>query len=177
MRKPIVLFLAFFTFVVGVVECSDVSLPKTGQTSTYGADDDGMLQKGITWPSPRFVDNGNDTMTDRLTGLVWEKSPSGTSGVWTTAISYCENLSLGGYTDWRLPNRKELLSLVNYGQSSPANWLNSQGFTNVQASYYWSSTTNAAASAQAWIVFMNEGHVSARGKTDNYYVWAVRGGQ
>ena len=48
-----------------------VMLPKTGQTTSYAAGDDGALQKGVASPNPRFTDNGNGTVTDNLTGLIW----------------------------------------------------------------------------------------------------------
>ncbi len=49
-------------------------VPKTGQTTSYATGDDGILQKGVVWPIPRFKDNNNGTVTDNLTGLIWLKN-------------------------------------------------------------------------------------------------------
>lgn len=162
-------------------ECRGIiDLPKTGQTSSEAAGDDGNLQKGVAWPFPRFTDNG-DTITDNLTGLMWDKTGNrfGTS-TWEQALIDCNGLDLGGHTDWRLPNRKELRSLVNYEEPDQATWLNAIGtfaFDNVQADYYWSSTTRVLMDTAAWYVSMNRGEVTYNGKTVDAYVLAVQAGQ
>lgn len=153
-----------------------VSLPKTGQTYPYYMGDDGELEKGISWPSPRFLDNGNDTVTDNLTGLIWERSPSRTARTWDDAVAYANDLTIDEYSDWRLPNKNELRSLINYGRGNIANWLGQQGFSNVQDNIYWSSTTYAPGTGNAWVVNMEMGHVVYYDKISSHYVWAVRGG-
>jgi hypothetical protein len=155
-----------------------VGLPKTGQTIINTPWDDGYYQKGIAWSSPRFVDNLNGTVTDNLTGLVWEQAPLSIKKTWADALIYCNDLALGPYNDWRLPNVLELESLVNVGESSQATWLTSQGFTNIQtSSYYWSSTSYPPTTNFARLVHMGGGHFSADTVAWTYYVWAVRGGQ
>jgi len=137
------------------------------------------LQKGVTWPSPRFsVDGTGNCITDNLTGLMWVKSPDSTRRTWQQALDYANGLTLCGYSDWRLPNRKELRSLVNYEQSDSAIWLNTQGFSNVQSYSYWSSTTHASYTSSARFVYMISGYVSFDSKTTGYYyVLPVRAGQ
>lgn len=81
------------------------------------------------------------------------------------------------HTDWRLPNVNELESLVNAEQANSADWLNGQGFANVQANWYWSSSTSANGSDGAWFVSMWDGLVGNINKSYNYYVWPVRAGQ
>ena len=71
----------------------------------------------------------------------------------------------------------ELESLINAGETDTAAWLNGQGFTDVQAVYYWSSTTYAPFTAHAWYVSMINGHVINNNKTSSNYVLAVRSGQ
>ncbi|MEK6545698.1 MAG: DUF1566 domain-containing protein, partial [Nitrospinota bacterium] len=94
-----------------------------------------------------------DCVTDNLTGLMWVKSPDSTTRTWADALTYANNLSLCGYSDWRLPNINELESLINAEQSNIASWLNTQGFSfNLQALYYWSSTTYANYTGYAWYV-------------------------
>ena len=106
---------------------SRAPVAKTGQTTLSATGDDGDLEKGVAWPSPRFTDNGNGTVTDNLTGLIWLKNANA-DGVktWANALSYCNSLASGlaGLSDgsvagdWRLPNVKELHSLIDYGRWS-----------------------------------------------------------
>jgi pimeloyl-ACP methyl ester carboxylesterase len=182
--------LMFIMF--GVAFAGTVNLPKTGQTTCYdtngnvipcpGTGQDGANQAGVAPPSPRFQVNG-DCVTDNLTGLMWAKNanlPNGTR-TWYQAIDFCNDLNLCGYTDWRLPSVNELESLINANEANSATWLNAQGFTNVQAFDYWSSTTFAYYPDFAWIVYMWSGFVYGDGKSNSYYygyyVWPVRGGQ
>lgn len=162
-----------------------VQLPVTVQTSSYGTNDDGALKKGVTWPSPRFTDNINGTVTDNLTGLIWLKNANCFGVQWTAALKDIGSLANGqcGLTDgstagqWRLPNVRELESLVNVGQSNTAAWLNVQGFSSVQSGHYWSSTTYAPSNGDAWYVNMSDGHVYWGNKAVSYYVWPVRSGK
>ena len=179
----IIIFLTSFAFA------GTVNLPKTGQTKCYdsagleipcaGTGQDGEIQAGVAWPEPIFTDNGDGTMTDNLTGLMWTKNgnlPNGTK-TWEQALDYCNNLTLAGYSDWRLPNVNELESLVNANEANIANWLNAQVFTDVQADYYWSSTTNAGFEKSAWSIYMQDGQVYSYKKSNKNYVWSVRAGQ
>lgn len=178
-----------------------VNLPRTGQTTPYETGDDGDLQKGVAWPSPRFtanVDNNGDgdctdpretcdgTVTDNLTGLVWLKNANcGGANNWNDALAYCNTLANGscGLTDgsvagdWHLPNIAELESLINAEESSPATWLNNQGFSSVQSPNYWSATTIASFTDYAWSVDMYYGYRNVGNKFSYYYVWPVRAGQ
>jgi len=126
---------------------------------------------GVAWPSPRFTDNSNETVTDNLTGLVWAKSPLANTASWTIALSNTDNLTLGGHDDWRLPNINELESLVNAQEPHQATWLNTQGFTNVLSNYYWSSTTLTQDTTRAFYVPMGNGriHYSNYAKSDSLY--------
>ncbi|KJU86467.1 protein containing DUF1566 [Candidatus Magnetobacterium bavaricum] len=155
-------------------------LPKTGQTASYSTGDDGALQRGVAWPSPRFT-AGTNTVTDNLTGLMWTKDanlPASTK-TWQQALDYVASMNNGagtyGYTDWRLPNRKELFSLLDratYNPSLPTG----HPFTNVQSDVYWSSTSCAGIASGAWVVHMSGGTVYAPDKSYVSYVWPVRSG-
>ncbi len=160
--------------------------PKTGQTSSYYYWDDGGLQSGVAWPVPRFADNGDGSVTDDLTGLVWLKNPACFPAQnWDNALVSANTLTDGicGLTDgwpaggWRLPNRDELLSLVDYGRSNPA-LPTGHPFTSVQSGSYWSATTSVLYADSAWVVSMGNDFVSSSsGKVGNYNVWPVRSGQ
>lgn len=176
------IFNSAFSHAAGVVQ-----IPKTGQTVSYTAGDDGAQQKGLVWPSLRFMDNGDQTMTDMLTNLIWTKdgnSPGPAacafSKTWYGALMYVKCLNSNSYlgkSDWRLPNSAELMSLVNYGKSNTAGWLNAQGFSNVQANYYWSSSTVASSTNTAWSVDLLYGILYNYNKDNFNYVWPVRGEQ
>ena len=65
-----------------------------------------------------WTDNGDGTVTDMTTGVMWQQATEGSMN-WEAAISHCEALSLAGYDDWRLPNRRELRSIVDYSRYNP----------------------------------------------------------
>ena len=163
-------------------------------TEVEGEDGHASMRKGVAWPNPRFTDNGNGTVTDNLTGLIWlEDANAFGTRPWTNALTDCATLNSGehGLTDgsvegdWRLPNVQELHSLIDYGRDSPAlcntagtgQWTEGDPFTVVQSSGYWSSTTRAANTANAWYVYLMTGVVGNASKGGGSYVWQVRGGQ
>ena len=130
-----------------------------------------------------FTDNGNGTVSDSVTGLMWQKCSagqnndstcSGTSQTyqWQGAFAFCNGLSLAGHSDWRLPNVKELHSIVDDTVSKPA--INTTPFPNTESSSYWSSTTYASNPSSAWLVGFDAGGVGYYGKTDVGYVRCVR---
>ena len=168
-------------------------VPETGQSTSYAAGDDGDLEKGVTWPNPRFTDNVDGTITDNLTGLIWLKDADCFGQItWYEALSYSNGLGNGqcGLTDssstgdWRLPNLLELESLRDMQYYDPpisnavgtGKWTDGDPFTNLQSSYYWSSTSHVSSSAHAFFVVMRYGTVLYGSKDDWWYVWPVRGG-
>jgi len=171
----------------------------SGYTLVAGEDGYAGMQVGVALPNPRCTDNGNGTVRDNLTGLIWLKNanlPNATAS-WSTALSYVAELNTSGtmnghsagdtsnggthQTDWRLPNIRELLSLLDYGSDSPAiGWTGAGNqFTSLQStSYYWSSTTSHQSSGNAFRLSMARGETdSANTKSTLCYVWAVRGGR
>jgi len=185
--------------------------PATGQTTAYGPGSDGDVQAGGTLS---YTDNGDGTITDNVTGLMWEKKSADGSihnqdNVYTwsgasygstnimdgTVTTFLATLNSGGgfagHTDWRIPNYKELVSILNLEKSVPAV---SPAFNTACASgcpvtscsctksqVYWSSTTNRGNPGAAWGVNFLNGFVSAYAKWSNdypnlQYVRAVRGG-
>jgi hypothetical protein len=139
-----------------------------------------MWQKGVALPEPRFTDNGDDTVTDNLTGLMWTKNANmyGDTMNWQEALDYVttmNNVIIFGYDDWRLPNYRELFSLIDVENFDPA-LPSGHPFTNVQNGIYWSSTTYAGLTDNAWSVYVGDGIVSFGNKSVGYYVWPVRGG-
>jgi hypothetical protein len=120
---------------------------------------------------PYFI--GNETVIDQGTGLEWQKSDDGSPRNWESGLAYCENLSLKSKTDWRLPNIRELKSIVDdkryYPTIDPA-------FSS-RSSCYWSATTVADfPTANAWTVHFGNGDDIWYVKTSAYHVRCVRGG-
>jgi hypothetical protein len=199
MRRALLIFLSLVLALVGwsAVGAEDgfyvipaikmkgqyAPVPKTGQTSSYGTRDDGALHMGVASPSPRFTNNGNGTVTDKLSGLIWmENANAFGQRTWYQALSDANGLKSGDHGvndgsqtgDWRLPNRKELESLLDLASNAPA-LPAFHPFTGVQSNPYWSSTT-VVDSNSAWNVHFNLGGVYMTDKSTLYYVWCVRGG-
>ena len=160
-------------------------VPQTGQTTSYNLGDDGEFERGVEWPNPRFTDNGDGTVKDNLTGLIWLKHANCfDQRAWEEALSDCNGLSAGwcGLTDgssagdWRLPNHKELYSLTDAGSDNPT-LPSGHPFINVQSTNYWSSTTCVGSTVSAWYVEMGSGILGNFDKASQVYVWPVRGGQ
>ena len=188
----------------GTIATDTAPVAKTGQTICYnasgtvitctGTGQDGDKLKGVTWPNPRFTDNGDGTVTDNLTGLLWLKNGNCFGLInWNTALSNCNGLASGscGLTDgssagdWRLPNVKEFLSLIDWAYYDPAlsndagtgQWTSGDAFTIAATGPYWSSTTHVYQKYNAWMVYLGNGDVEYKSKGSSFYVWPVRGGQ
>jgi len=189
----------FFPVRGSSVESSLAKISQTGQTdltpiNNPPAGSDGALQQGIAWPAPRFsFDSSGNCITDQLTGLMWVRdlnTVSTTAVSWENALTVANGGNWCGYTDWRIPNINELASIINYGYSSPANWLmygsgdaanpacNGTCFVNVQAGGYWSSSSNTDSPTQAWHMNFSNANMGVAAKVlDNMiYMWPVRGG-
>ena len=124
--------------------------------------------------SGHWVINGDDTVTDTSTGLMWQQGGKSQMD-WEGAISYCEGLSLANYKDWRLPNSKELRSIADLSVYDPA--IDTAIFPDAASSNYWSATTDARYKSFAWGINCRYGNDYSYVKTTDYYVRAVRGGQ
>ena len=155
---------------------------RTWQSLSYAIGDDGWYHKGVLWSAGRFTNNGNGTVTDNLIGLIWLKNANCWGLLtWSQALTYANGLLNGqcGLTDgsspsdWRLPNIKEMLSLVDYDYDQPAMW-GWQFFDNVQSNIYWSSSTNANYTDYAWGVDLAHGTTGYSSKPNFLYVWPVR---
>jgi hypothetical protein len=169
---------------ITISDLPECQLKKTGQTKSYDVDgnevtdgsikDDGYYQKGVT---PSYTrDDAKEIVTDHITGLEWQDDAEAKTVTknWADAKSYCATLSLDG-SGWRLPSRKELVGLSDYGRINPA--INPT-FTNVASNNYWSSTTYAGNSGNAWYVdFSDGGQDNYNLKSYDFHVRCVRAGQ
>ena len=126
----------------------------------------------------RFVDNGDGTIIDKKTGLVWVKSPHTDLPdnfkkelTWKDAIQACKDLNFAGHKDWRLPTVEELASLVDYSKREPA--IDTKVFPDTKSSWYWSSTPLAGNDGVAWYVYFYGGGVDDGYKSSRHYVRPV----
>ena len=180
----------FFVWPVRLHKQGVVQIPKTGQVSSYKANDDGALQMGSPWPVPRFLDNNDGTVIDYLTGLIWTKdtkSPGppvcgpGEDKNWSTMFEYVKCLNANkylGFNDWRIPNRNELHSIIDFSKSGIV-FTEYPEFSNLTSFPWWTSTTNIRLPHNAWFSNLAGWMHSLGGKTatHGYYVLPVRGGQ
>jgi hypothetical protein len=176
------------------IECPPAGLPATGQTKCYdnaGAEivcdsaefpgQDGFYQAGCPGEG-RFVDNQDGTVTDTCTGLVWQKDTADVSGngsigdedriTWQGALQYCDGLDFAGHDGWRLPNMRELLSIVDDGRYGPS----IDPVFGAVSNYYWSSSSGVLNPDLAWYVNFHDGYVYSGRKAEGNYVRAVRSG-
>jgi len=169
-----------------------VSLPKTGVTTSYNTGDDGDLQKGASWPDPRFTDNSDGTVTDNLTGLIWLKDfdclGTGTVSQATAAANALEdgscNLSDDSQAgDWRLPNINELKSVLVYEYYNPplsdtdgtGQWSNGDPFTDFPCMGGWIITSDIYVDETRFFhVWPYDGQWAPLTTTIGH-IWAVRG--
>ncbi len=128
---------------------------------------------GISMLNADFTKSG-DIVTDSVSGLEWQDDAVGSTMTWESAITHCEALVLGGYSDWRLPNINELKSIADRSKISPAIV---SGFENTSSNDYWSSTTYENSKDYAWVVGFGNGNVYYYRKGNSFYVSCVRDGQ
>ncbi len=163
-----------------VIPCQSVSDPM--QVVTYSGD-----------PVP-YKDNGNGTVTDNTTGLMWQKNENPSFYNWyqasgkyhatynPTSQKVCGSLSVGSYSDWRLPSKKELLTVLDPAIPSPGPTIDAAYFPGAYASFYWSSTIAARNRDNAWAVDFLDGTAASGDKgsfngNDGLHVRCVRGSQ
>ena len=143
-----------------------------------------------TAPDGRYTNKGNGTVTDSVTGLMWKQCSEGQSGsdcgsgnvsphTWQGALQIPEALNasggFAGYSDWRLPNNKELASLAEEQCYGPA--INLALFPNTQSAPYWSALPNAKFSWSAWGVDFYDGDDGSYNRDSDRCVRLVRAGQ
>ena len=138
-------------------------------------------------PNAVYQDHGNGTVTDTRTGLMWQQcsegqswSPGTCSGsasgfTWSQALARAEAATFAGHADWRVPNVKELSSLVEECRINPA--INHALFPNTPSSYFWSASPNADTSSFAWGVYFLHGYAYYNPRSNDGHVRLVRGGQ
>jgi len=149
------------------------------QVPCGGSGQDAELSSGEAWHQPRFIAVDGELVLDQLTGLFWSQdaNPAEFPLTWPEALDYVARLNgrrYLGFTDWRLPNRRELRSLISHQTKKPA-LPEGHIFKNVFQGWYWSSTTAAISPAHAWYVHLEGGRMFYGHKLQAFLVWPVRG--
>ena len=179
MKKSIITSLLFlisvFTFAQSATK-SMLRLPDTGQknsyTNTFGEDNDYSINL------PYYIDNKNGTITDTITGLMWQQTDGGEMTIENATI-YCDTLTLGGYTNWRLPSAHEAFSILNLQNNNPA--LDILYFTKTAAEYWWTNDKQTNDANKIWCTNAGGGignhpktETISAGGTKKFHVRAVR---
>jgi hypothetical protein len=144
---------------------ADIPCPAAGQALS-GQD---AQSRGL---EPFYHDQGDQTVADKNSGLIWMKSDDGVVRSWQEAGDYCQGLVFAGHGDWRLPGKFELESIVDYGRSYPA----INPVFSCRSSFYWSSLPYTDDPAYAWGIYGNDGGDHWLDKRNRYYVRCVRAG-
>ena len=148
--------------------------------ATVAASETSPGQKPLSEPAesnkPRFIDNGNDTVTDRRTGLMWMKTGRATFGAmdWQSAETYCNTLKHAGYSDWHIPSKDDWRTIISKEKENPA-LLAPQSFRNVVTYLdYWTRTRVAQSPGFVWAVNLYYGKGTLLNKKKNAFAWPVR---
>jgi len=172
-----IFFLLFISIQVSAQTFKTmIRLPDTGAntsyTNTFGEDNDYNIN------IPTFINNGDGTITDTVTGLMWQGLDGGEMRI-ENAIAYCDTLTLGGFTNWRLPTAQESFSILNMQNVNPA--LNTTYFPNNNAEYWWTSERQANDTNKIWVTNAGGGignhqrtETVSAGGTKKFQVRAVR---
>jgi hypothetical protein len=135
---------------------------------------------GADQPHPRSYAISEQTVTDAVTGLDWQRQvPAGPGYAWTAASQVCERLVLAGHDDWRLPSRIELVSLIDGSRTDPAIALDAFPFvpgSRPLSDWYWTSTPSAVSPTRAWYVYFYFGYPDLDDRSSDFPVRCVRGG-
>ncbi len=160
----------------GLEKCYDLS---GREIPCHGTCQDAAFRSGVPWPASRFTSLSKKRVRDELTGLEWTLKANFFDFplTWQQALDEVKEMNRGGfdgYNDWRLPNRREMRSVVSHGQRKPALPAD-HPFTGVFLGWYWTSTTSALARAYAWYVHLEGARMFYGGKEQRYLAWPVRG--
>ena len=195
LKFKIGLALGLLILPLSAVQAADISthtsagcaFPDTAQSISYATAFGDDADYATTASTMSFtIHNGVDwggtatssVTVDNRTGLMWVTDPvdAGISNTytWQNALAACENLAYAGFSDWRLPNIRELVSIVDYNRQNPA--INTRYFPKTTTSGYWSATTCVPNPGSAWAVSFSYGKMYSTNKPYYYYVRCVRGG-
>ncbi len=170
------------------MDAENYNFVQTGQTTCHdtrgeeipcaGSGQDAEFKRGVPWPEPRFEGRGNIVL-DLLTGLFWTRNASIAEYplTWQESLDYISDMNgktALGYSDWRLPNRRELRSLMSHQTRKPA-LPQEHPFINIFLGWYWTSTTAAINTAYAWYIHFEGARMFYGRKEQFFLLWPCRG--
>lgn len=190
------IFTALFV-IVGFNSANAFEFPDSDQTDCVEVANAGVenkcenvFQETENNIKPRsFTLNDESVLTDDNTGLMWQQQDDGNTYTWYQASgtydemynpaseNVCGNLVVSGYSDWRLPTKNELISIVDYAIPFLSETIKTTYFPDTKPSGYWSSTVYDNYPGYAWAVYFNDGGVYSNSKYYDVYVRCVRGGK
>jgi hypothetical protein len=132
-------------------------------------------QADVTAGAPNletYNDNGDGTVTDSVTALMWQQVVPTATYSQAGAVNYCSTLKLAGYSDWRLPSVIELVSIVDLGESRPS--IGGTYFPSTPAKVFWSASPVAGSPSSAWYVNFNDGSTATSDVSNTLNVRCVR---
>jgi hypothetical protein len=178
---------SYMVWPVRTADSRNLHIHRTGQQTCYGTDggtvpcsgsgQDGDIRAGQSWPNPRYEINAN-AVTDRMTGLIWDRTAdrTGIAVTWNAALAEVHSANikkLHGFSDWRLPDVRELESLCDMDAYCPA-LSRFHPFTGLK-NFYWSATTSRYDCQYAWTLYLEDGAVGVGFKPlSEFFVWLVR---
>lgn len=178
-------YLQIATGQVTLYDNDGATISSLNSGDTFYGQDANYL-KGATMS---YTDNGDGTVTDNNTGLMWQQVPSTSNYTWGEAVDYCDDLELSGYDDWRIPSLKELFSISDFNSGWPyidTDYFNLASGEVTKDEQFWSSNYYAGVTVEggsnaAFGVNHVTGHIKAYSATSSgaiggKYVRAVRGG-
>jgi hypothetical protein len=163
--------------------------PMLQPDGAQGVEAGGTIAPWAEWPMPNcqsdvtagapnlasYTDNGDGTVTDNVTKLMWQQVVPTTKYAWDAAKAYCPTLTLAGHSDWRLPSIIELVSIVDLDPNPTSGpGINPTYFPSTPVGNTWSSTPSAASSSDAWYVYFANGGVGGPGAVGMSYKSNVR---
>jgi hypothetical protein len=170
-------------FALGFCACGGPSSEGSQDTPADLEPSNADLSFGATWPIPNGVGLGltneknyrllsEDVVLDEVTGLAWQRRPVTEFFDWMAAQGYCNALVLGGFSDWRLPSRMELVSLVSFETLDPS--IDLVTFPDTLSDWFWTSTPSVLNAEQAWYVYFYFGYPNQDIQTFEFSVRCVR---
>ena len=167
----LIAILIFLTFQLGYAQNRVVVVPLLGDEA-LAIDPTGPIARDSPGTTD-YVINNELTVLDKVTGLEWQRQDDNVLRDWNESLDYCSDLSLGGKTDWHLPDILQLQSILDYGQSaSPL--ISATVFPDTESEDYWSASIGSSESRFAWGASFDIGFIGQRDKSNDYYVRCVR---
>ena len=170
LELPMEGFRYFYNELMPIPESTEIDLPKIDMAARQG------VSGAVEWKK----EFNRHNYIDQVSGLMWARNGNiaGKEMTWHDAVSWVKHLKYGGYSNWRLPTEEELKSFLKpHGEKCPSKWFNENGFHDVQADIYWSSSNYSRSAYSTWYEYMHGGSLNYSYSDYAGFIWPVRGVQ